>query len=220
VVQKVTVPPKLNGNPSLWNAPGKATGIYAGSRQVASLKLCYDDTNLYALFEVGHPTGRFKNGASTPEMMMFGGDALCLYFQKPNQIQTAQRIVFGTVKGGRASVVMRPLSDAQRPFSYASPVSTTKFEYVAPAPEILLVLLSEQRRYIAEARIPWKVLGITPAAGSKLGFDAQVIYGDSSGTSPSSMYWWHTRGVDANTVMDAAAMAKLDPTDWGELILK
>jgi hypothetical protein len=34
------------------------------------------------------------------------------------------------------------------------------------------------------------------------------------------MYWWHTRGVDANTVMDAAAMAKLDPTDWGELILK
>lgn len=218
VIDKTTVVPKIDGNPADWKAAANVVPIYAGARKIADFKLSYDEHNLYAYFVVQSP-GPFRNTAANPEVVMLNGDAICLYLQKPEDKSSAQRIVLGKQGALPVVVLMRPLSSDRAPYSYSSPVSTVTFDYVARVTNCPFVAINGHKNYIAEVQLPWKTLGIIPQPGTTLRFDAQIIYGDPTGSGPLATYWWHTRGPEANEVMDAPSMVRLHPENWGELVL-
>jgi hypothetical protein len=69
--------------------------------------------------------------------------------------------------------------------------------------------MTEDGLYRIEARIPWSVFGVTPTNGMHLGIAVSVSDDDNESSN-----------VQQSMVSSSAARSLVDPTTWGEIVLK
>ena len=112
--------------------------------------------------------------------------------------------------------VYRPRSQKKRPYTFASPVGTVTFDYVAPLEGAQVAQRSNDKRgeTTLEISIPWQSLGMATQP-LQFPFQLQVVFSDEGGTANVSSAFWHGTGGAGNTVEDLPTEAKLYPDSWG-----
>ncbi len=72
----------------------------------------------------------------------------------------------------------------------------------------------------AELTIPWPALGYAPQPGQTIPFDVPVIFSDATGARNMNYSWWRSVSADAHANNDIPTEIRLDPAEWGKLLLK
>ena len=213
-VVKAPHPIEVDGDPADWGFVTATQGIrLPDGEPAAALRLAYDDTYLYALFEVIDDSP-LKNSATVREELLKGGDAVGLAFEATRGDKSTQRVLAARVDGEDVVIALRPEWHEKRPHTFTSPVGVRTMDYVGPIPGAKVATRETVGGYVVELALPWEAMRLPQR--STTAFDAQVIYSDPAGTSNAATAWWHTAGGDAMTVEDLPTEAGLYPEQWGE----
>lgn len=211
-IVQVSAPMRIDARIDDWSTISARHGIrHLNGEPAAALRLASDDKHLYALFEVIDDSP-LKNGASVLQELLKGGDAVGLALASRKGKPFAQRILIAHVDGKPVLMALRPQWDEKNPHTFSSPVKQVKMDYVGPVAGAECALRAVPGGYVVEVALPWDQLKVNV---NDLIFDAQVIFGDPSGTTNVASAWWHTSGGDAMTVEDLPSEAGLYPDSWG-----
>jgi hypothetical protein len=217
-------PITIDGDVTDWPA-GRRWAISQATGMVGSFAMAFDGDRLYLQMQV-QDDSPLKNSTSRFDapMLLKGGDAIGLCFgparratgQQPGQ----QRYLAALLQGEAMVALYRPQSATKKPYTFTSPVSTYVIDYAAPAPEASVAFKPTTGGYQAEMQIPWTMVGVQPKDGLELAFDAQVIFGDPSGTRNVATTWWHSRANGPACTTDLPTEARLYADEWGTLRLQ
>lgn len=211
---RTTSPKTIDGNAGDWTTITTTQRVLTEDQQAAAtFKLAYDATNFYALVNV-IDASPLKNSAAVPEELI-KGDAVSFCFGPADGKGVNQRVILAQIDGKPVLMVYRPKSAMKRPYTFASPVTAVKMDYVGPLAGARVALKPVAGGYIAEVALPWTALGLTPTPASIIPFDVQVIFADPAGMTNIASAWWHTAGGNAFTVEDLPTEAALYPDAWG-----
>jgi hypothetical protein len=170
-----------------WSVPKSLEGQSAAIS--ASFRVCYDDANLYVLADVTDPTPLHNPNT---ENHLWAGDALELFFgtqaldQDGDLLPSDRQVLLGADTSG----------------------SLTHVRGMPTQPKFPSVAIARPGGYIVETAIPLKdVLGLVPAAGTKLRFDIGI---DDSldGKGRHAQLMWNGTNQNSN-----------ERTNWGWAIL-
>ncbi len=204
----------FTGDISIFDSRGKP---------FVSSRLAYDATNLYcAVIVEGAP---LKNNSSSPQELLYGGDAIGICVGPSGGKGTNQRFICGLYAGRPTVVAMRETWPEAKPYTYFTEASgkfTLPFVAPVPAAQCGFSPLPADLKilgYFAEIAIPWKEIGYTPADGASFPFDLQVIRANPSGTGIADTAWWHSTGSGPLAIYDLPTFARLYPKAWGTATL-
>jgi hypothetical protein len=213
-IVRTEIPIVIDGNVKDWGGITATQDVlFADKKLVATFKMAYDTKNLYFLVNVVD-VSPLRN-SSTIQEELIKGDAVSLCLGTVDGKGSNQRIIFAQIDGKPVIMVYRPQSTVKSPYTFASPVKSTKMDYVGPLDGANAALKVTKGGYVVEAVLPWASLGFTPVALSTIPLDVQVIFGDPAGMTNIASAWWHTAGGDAFTVEDLPTEAALHPESWG-----
>jgi hypothetical protein len=147
------------GFPPLRIAPAAGT---AGNE--ASIKVCYDATNLYVLASVVDATPARNAGVGE---LLAQGDAIDV-------------LIGGQPLPGDRHLVLGATPDGVRVFISGATAPPALDAVAAPS--------TDGKGWTMEAAIPWTVIGVAPTPGTSLRFDLTVIDGD--GHQATSRVGW------------------------------
>ena len=192
--------------------------------------LAWDEQNLYAAWEVKDSTP-WVNGASDPAQMYLGGDTVDLQLgTDPKAAQDRAAAVAGDLRlsigpsaavGGKpVAVLYRAVSATKKPRTFSSGVvKSYAMDFVDVVDDATVEVTTQPGKgYLVQAAIPWKALGVAPAAGLVLRGDFGATHGDLAGQRTRLRTFWsnqHTGIVD-----DAVFELQMEPKNWGELTLQ
>jgi hypothetical protein len=189
--------------------------------------LAWDAQYLYAAWEVKDSTP-WVNGATDPAQMYLGGDTVDLQLgtdpkaakDRAAAVAGDLRLSIGTCQGQPVAVLYRAVSATKKPRTFSSGVvKAYTMDFVDVVADARIEVKTQPGKgYLVEAAIPWKALGVTPAAGLVLRGDVGVTHGDLAGQRTRLRTFWsnqHTGIVD-----DAVFELQMEPKNWGELILQ
>jgi hypothetical protein len=221
-VARLAKAPAIDGNIADWRDVTPLTIAREGQPDRATVKLAYDATHLYALFEVQDPTP-WRNEGKDFARLFKTGDALDIQLgtdtkSHPNPQAGDMRLVLSQLNGKPVVVLLAP-SDKTAPAgaskSYTSPVGTKQFDRVEVIEAARVTAITEADRYRVEAAIPLAALGITPQAGLALRGDLGFISSDATGLINTARTYWSN--PHTNLVNDEPLEAWLYPSTWGQL---
>ena len=185
--------------------------------------LTWDDTYLYAAWEVRDPTP-WLNNAERAEYMYARGDTVDLQLglnPKPDAKrgdggEGDLRLSIGSLGGKATAVIYRKVSKEKAPMTFSSGViADYVMDNVRVAPEVRIEVKKEKMRYVVEAAIPLKSLGAAPAAGLVIHGDLGVTYSDQAGMDTRLRSYWSNQAT--GLVDDEVFELKMDPKNWGEM---
>ncbi len=212
---KMATPPTINGQAEDWAGNTTGHSITGKSGPCATVRLGYDATSLYLLYEVQSPTQGANNTTVFQELMK-GGDAIGLCLGPINGAGVNQRLVIAQVNGKATVVLIRPQSVVKKPYTYRSPAGASPMDEVAAITDARAVIRPVTGGYIAEVAVPWTALGVSPTENASFPCDAQVIFANPAGTTNIASYWWCSTGSGPTCVMDLPTEAKLYPEQWAK----
>jgi hypothetical protein len=223
-ITRLAAAPKIDGGEGDWKNVPALTIEREGQPDRASVKLGYDATNLYALFEVQDPTP-WRNAGKDFANLFKTGDALDIQFSAdPNAKSHAEpqagdkRIVIAQFEKKPVAVLMAPVdktAPANTAKSFTSPVGTKKFDRVEVLTAASVAEKSEGNRYRVEVSIPLTSLGLAPQSGQSLRGDVGFISSDAAGLINTARTYWSNS--QTNLVNDEPLEAWIYPATWGEL---
>jgi hypothetical protein len=225
VVKRLAKAPAIDDGPADWgDVPGLAIAR-EGAPDSAGVKLAYDDSNLYVMFDV-RDSSPWRNEGKDYRRLFKTGDAVDLQIgldAKPHRDPVAgdQRLVFGQVNGKPVVVRMAPVdktAPAALNAKYTSPVGTRAFDRVEVLADAQVAVRVEGGRYRVKAAVPLATLGIAPKPGLALRGDAGFISSDAQGLIDIARTYW--ANPTTNLVNDLPSEAWLYPETWGELVLE
>jgi hypothetical protein len=222
VIQKVAQPLPGDGQSPEWSKlPGLAV-TRAGSPEHATVRLAYDQTNFYAMFDVADATP-WRNEGKDFSRLFKTGDAVDIQLgtnpgasAKTDPQPGDLRVVISQLGGKPVAVLMQPI-DPSAPESahqkYTSPVGTKSFDRVAilGSAKIFVSVLDE--RYIVTAEIPLADLHLTARPGMTIRGDVGFISSNAAGTIDVARTYWSNQHT--NLVNDMPIEAWLTPDQWG-----
>ncbi len=192
----------------------------------AHLRLGYDESNLYAEFNVNDPTPMLNKGEDFHTLFK-SGDACDLQLStdpaaKPHADPLASdlRLVFSKLANGEfVCVLMQPVdpkAPADKKHIYASPVGTRTFDRVEILPDAkVTVVITSPKTYTLQAVIPLQAIHLNLKPGIALRGDFGIISSDSQGTiNTARTYWSNTH---TGLVSDRPFESWLYPATWGSL---
>lgn len=212
---KMATPPNINGQTEDWAGNTTGHSITGKSGPCATVRLSYDATSLYMLYEVQSPTQGANNTTVFQELMK-GGDAVGLCLGPINGAGVNQRLVIAKVNGKATVVLIRPQSVVKKPYTYRSPAGASPMDEVVDITDARAVIRPVTGGYIAEVAVPWTALGVNPTDNASFPCDAQVIFANPAGTTNIASYWWCSTGSGPTCVMDLPTEAKLYPEQWAK----
>jgi hypothetical protein len=220
-IRKIANPPVINGETDEWKDVPTLTIARQGQPEKATVKLAYDATNLYALYEVQDATPWLNQGKEFARLFKTG-DAVDLQIgtrtTAHNEPQAGdKRVVIAQWNGKPVAVLMAPF-DANAPVgaakTYSSPVGTRQFQRVEILSNAVVSVKKQGNLYRVEMALPLKDLGVSPQAGQSLRGDVGFISSDAAGLiNTARTYWSNTQ---TNLVNDEPLEAWLYPQLWGE----
>ena len=227
-IARVARPMGIDGTLQGWNRDD-ALRIKVDADRAAEILTAYDQDNLYVAWEVRDNSPMFNN-AERWELAFKGGDAVDVMFRAPGKdldkagVRAGDlRLLIAGLGGKPAAVLYRPVSENKKPFVFdafegAGRGNAVRMDEVRLAPEVRAVIKRGPSGYIVEAAIPWKLLGIGPAAGAEGRIDFGVLFSDAKGTGTAVRAYWENR--DTQIVADIPSEAQLKPANWGIMKLE
>jgi hypothetical protein len=203
------------------------TGYKKTDEAAVRTVLAWDEQYLYATWDVKDSTP-WVNGASDPAQMYIGGDTVDLQLgadpkaakERAAAVAGDLRLSIGNCQGKPVAVLFRAVSATKKPKTFSSGVvKSYTMDFVDVLADAKVEVKTQPGKgYLVEAAIPWKALGVTPAAGLVLRGDVGVTHGDLAGQRTRLRTFWsnqHTGIVD-----DAVFELQMEPKNWGELTLQ
>jgi hypothetical protein len=197
--------------------------IDAGAGRTARFALGYDDTTLYAAFDVKDDSP-LRNGGSDYALLFKTGDACDLMLAaEPTADPKRNRPVAGDLRllltetGGQPVAVLyepvlRPgVEKAERIFS--SPTGRETFARVVVLKEARVTVRRGDAGYRLEAAVPLAALGLKLTAGSRLLGDVGVLFGTPGGNAVGRRAYYFNQ--DTQITQDIPSEARLQPDHWG-----
>jgi len=221
-ISRVTTAPALEDNKA-WESIPTVELTRNGSPEKASVRLAYDEENLYVAYDLADASP-MKNEGKDFKRLFKTGDALDLQIgTKPFEKRSDpglgdSRILLSFLEGRPAAVLMRatdPGSTAKH--FYSSPVGSKSFDRVEVRDEIRIAAAPSRAGYVVRAAIPWKTLGISPKAGMALYGDFGFISSDAEGKINVARTYWSN--ANSGLVNDEPFEAWFKPESWGTLTL-
>jgi len=195
-----------------------------GQPVTAEFRAAYDAENLYLSYNVNDPSP-WKNSGNDYHLLFKTGD--CVDFQlSPTGNKTAKagagdlRIMMANFQGKPVAVLLKPVAPgapAADKFNFTSPVMTVAFDQVKLLADVTPEVAVRGDGYTVTAKVPWAILGVTPAADLKLRGDAGFILSDPSGTINTARVYWSNKST--NLVNDQPGEALINPQGFGEFVL-
>ncbi|MFZ2657546.1 MAG: sugar-binding protein [Victivallales bacterium] len=226
VITRMPTPPSLKGEAKNWeNVPG-ITVSREGQADKATVKLGYDDKNLYAFFDVSDPTPWLNEGKDFTRLFKTG-DAVDIQLSA-NQAAAAGdqpaegdiRIVVAQFNGKASAVIMAPIDKKAQPDLrkvYTSPVMTRAFDRVEVLKDAVVAVKIRDGGYCVEFAVPLKDIGFKPMTGKTRG-DVGFISSDNKGMINTARTYWSNKNT--NLVNDLPSEAWFSPSKWSEIEVK
>jgi hypothetical protein len=191
--------------------------------------VAYDDANLYLGWAVNDDTP-WVNGASEAATMYASGDTADFQLgtdpkADPSRSEAALgdlRLSIGNLKGKPTAVIFRRLAADKHPRTFYS--GTVRGGYgmesvtVVASATIEVRVDATRKRYVVEAAIPLRDLGLAPMPGQRLAGDFGATHGDRSGTKTVLRTYWNNQAT--GQVADDVAELIMEPRNWGTLIFQ
>lgn len=225
-MSRMATAPKIDGNVQEWKDIAILPIAREGQPDKGSVKLAYDDTNLYALFEVSDSTPWMNEGKDFTRLFKTG-DAVDLQLStiaggnNHNDPKAGDlRIVIAKLQGKPAAVLMIPL-DPTAPKTLAKNYTTgwTKhFDRVELLANAKVSAVVEGNKYTVEASIPLANLNLVLNPGTSIRGDAGFISSNALGIINTARTYWSNQAT--NLVNDEPLEAWLYPGTWGEIQIK
>jgi len=217
--------PIIDANPQEWKDIEAMPISRQGQPDKGSVKLTYDNTNLYALFEVSDSTPWMNEGKDYTRLFKTG-DAVDLQLstiaggKSQNDPKTGDlRVVFAQYQGKPAAVLMIPV-DPTAPKTLAKNYTTgwTKhFDRVELLTDAKVVVKIDGSHYWVEASVPLANLNLTLKPGTSIRGDAGFISSNALGIINTARTYWSNQAT--NLVNDEPLEAWLYPNSWGEIVI-
>ncbi len=196
----------------------------AGSR--VRVAMARDDANLYIGWEV-QDESPWVNGADAPEFLYARGDTVDLQLgtdpaadaKRTEPVKGDLRLSIGNFQGQPTAVVYRKVADEKKPKVFSSGVVK---EYAMDSVAVLAdakvaaKVDAQGKRYVVEAAIPLKALGLAPKDGLSLRGDFGATHGDKSGKDTLLRTHWNNQST--GLVNDEVFELRMEPTNWGEIL--
>ena len=198
----------------------------AGSR--VRVAMARDDANLYIGWEV-QDDSPWVNGADAPEFMYARGDTVDLQLgadpaadpKRSEPVKGDLRLSIGNFQGKPTAVVYRKVADDKKPKVFSSGVVK---EYLMDSVVVLADAKvtanvdAQGKRYVVEAAIPLKSLGLNAKDGQTLRGDFGATHGDKSGKDTLLRTHWNNQST--GLVNDEVFELRMEPANWGELLVQ
>jgi len=223
-VKQIGKAPNLDGSLNDWKDIPAIAVSREGLPDKAQVKMAYDANNLYICYEVNDSTP-WKNEGKDIARLFKTGDSVDLQLdvrdgaKKHGQPEAGDiRIVFAQLSGKPVAVLMAPVdkkapSEAKK--SYTSPVGTKVFDRVEAIADANVKVKAEGSRYVVEAALPLKSIGLEPKKGMKIRGDVGFISSDANGMINTARTYWSNKHT--NLVNDEPQESWLYPDTWGEI---
>lgn len=212
-----------------WDAiPGSE--IERNGVRLASVKLGYDAENLYARFQVVHPTP-FKNGSDSLEMAFKGGDCVGLRLgpvgNREKPVLGDVRFLATIIQGHPRLIAFKPLTQGKKnPARYFTPAAgEALFDDVGEVPGATVNFApdADGKGYTAVFSIPRSGLEFPFAGGLELIGEAEVLLSGQGARGLQVMsrnYLFSPASSQTSMVDDAATESRLYPQYWGKVLVK
>ena len=214
----------VDGDAREWRALPSMPIHRGGGQARTSARLARDDENLYLLFDVRDPSP-WQNEGKDATRLFKTGDAVDLQLatrpggkKRRDPAAGDVRVVLSQLAGKPVAVLMRPIdpaADKARRVRYHSPVTDKTFDRVEVLADARVKVKTHTGRYVLEAALPLKALGLEPKAGLVLRGDVGVISSDAAGKINTARTYWSN--PHTNLVSDLPHEAWLYPAAWGEM---
>ncbi|HCE46956.1 MAG TPA: hypothetical protein DET40_25700 [Lentisphaeria bacterium] len=215
--------PNLDGTLKDWNDIPAIDVTREGLPDRAKVKMAYDANNLYISYEVNDSTP-WKNEGKDIARLFKTGDSVDLQLSvNANAKKHAQpeagdiRVVFAQLQNKPVAVLMAPVDKKAAPEAkknYTSPVGTKIFDRVEAIADANVKIKAEGSRYVVEAALPLKSIGLEPKPGMKIRGDVGFISSDANGMINTARTYWSNKHT--NLVNDEPQESWLFPETWGE----
>ena len=197
-----------------------------GSR--VRVAMARDDATLYVGWEVQDETP-WVNGADGPEFLYARGDTVDLQIgtdsaadpKRTEPVKGDLRLSIGNFQGQPTAVVYRKVADEKKPKVFSSGVVK---EYpmdsvvVLADAKVVAKVDAPGKRYVVEAAIPLKSLGLAIKDGLTLRGDFGGTHGDKSGTDTLLRTHWNNQST--GLVNDEVFELRMEPANWGEIVFQ
>ncbi len=213
----------VNGDAADWEGVASMPLARRGSPDGGTARLAYDDTHLYAIFEI-NDRSPWRNEGRDFTRLFKTGDAVDLQFNvNPKTPADRREVAAGDVRlliapfGGKpTTVLMKPIepdAPTEAGHVYSSPVQPRAFARVQVMAAAKVAVKLRAGAYTVEAAIPLAEIGLSPQAGISLRGDVGFISSDEQGMINVARTYWANRLT--NLVNDEPSEAWLYPAQWG-----
>lgn len=222
-VKRLAKTPTIDGIANEWRDVPSMAIAREGQPDKATVRLAYDDANLYASYEV-QDSSPWRNNGKDLVRLFKTGDALDLQLnvlpatkrhRDPQAGDT--RLLIAQFEGKPVAVLMVPTdpTSKQTKVRFNSPVGTRSFDRVEIIADARISVKAAGNGYVVEAAIPLAALKLTPQAGLSFIGDVGFISSDAQGLNNMARTYW--ANPHTNLVNDDPSEAWLYPDTWGEL---
>jgi sugar lactone lactonase YvrE len=199
-------------------------GQITASWQVA---LAYDHEHLYLAGRATNDESPLSNSAADKQVLFQYGDALEVDLGLDPAADPARRVavpgdlrlLVARVNGEPVVMLYRPVVPGTPPdkrITFTSPVGQETIDVIAQLKPQHLALTGVDRGWVAEAAIPWAMLGAkAPQIGTKLRADVGFLHSDKEGTATVRRVYWANK---SQVILgDLPCESRITPALWGEL---
>ena len=225
--RRTAKPIAIDGSLADWSRDS-AVQIKVDAQRGAEVLAAWDNDNLYIAWEVRDDSPMVNKSQDWP-LAFRGGDCVDVMFRAPgDKLDDAAvragdlRLLVTRLDGKVTPVLYRPVSSDKKPhvfdaFDGAGRADAVRMDEVRLADEVKAAIKTGPAGYVVEAAVPWRLLGVKPAAGLEARIDFGVLYGDPRGAGTALRAYWENR--DTQIVSDIPSEAALKPANWGVLKL-
>jgi len=188
------------------------------------VKLCYDEQNLYLLYEVWDPTPWLNNADSFDSLFLHGDCVDLMLRTNPDAKgrKTAQgdlRLLFGPFDGKNIAVLYDAVvPGTQEPVVFASPGHRTSIDVVRVLDQAQVAVRKWSNGFRVEAAAPLEDLHLKLSPGMTLSADIGILRSNAAGADTVIRSYLFNRKT--GIVDDVGLEARLQPAEWGELRIK
>ena len=216
----------VDGQLGDW-AMDKAYALDAGAGRAAKIAIAYDDTDLYAAFEVADASP-MRNQGGDWSMLFKTGDACDVMLaadpaadpQRKAPAPGDIRLLFSVLQDKPVCVLYdsKVRADEKAPKTYTSPTGQETFERVTVLDVAQVVIQRTDKGYVLEATVPLTAIGFSPKPGVKTKADLGVLFSnDGGGRTVRRAY---VANQDTLIVEDVPSEARLQPANWAALVVE
>jgi len=204
------------------------TTIPLDETHAARVALAYDETNLYATFEVADDSP-WRNDLKDWRTLFKTGDAVDIHLgilnpepagtkRKPQRGDV--RVLIAPAPGDGLTVVgmwsRTPEGLAAEPYEYQSPTGKEAFERVAQLPGVTGRVTRQDQSYRIEVTLPWQELHLpAPPPNSLRQGDVGVLVSDTAGTRTALRRYLFNQ--DTAITFDVPSEVRVNCANWGTI---